>query len=165
MSTHCGRAMPVCLRVASAGRAESSILSAGGAESMMLSEPVLRVWYSQQWCWEDHTLSAACWEYDTILFGCVIFFGGNLPKLGNPYCGLTNNQRTMTNQLTTEEFKFGNNRTRRCWHLTNKMMEVWQNLAPFSSRPIGATVEELLIKVLNRLSSGDHQYHLLLFFT
>ncbi len=35
--THRQRAMPVCLRVASAGGAESIILSAGGAESMMLS--------------------------------------------------------------------------------------------------------------------------------
>ncbi len=34
---HRWRAMPVCLRVASAGSAESIILSAGGAESMMLS--------------------------------------------------------------------------------------------------------------------------------
>jgi hypothetical protein len=35
--THCQRAVPECLRVASAGGAESIILSAGGAESMMLS--------------------------------------------------------------------------------------------------------------------------------
>jgi hypothetical protein len=36
-STHCWCAMPVCLRVTSAGSAESIILSAGGVESMMLS--------------------------------------------------------------------------------------------------------------------------------
>jgi hypothetical protein len=34
---HCCCAVPVCLRVASAGGAESVILSAGGAESLMLS--------------------------------------------------------------------------------------------------------------------------------
>jgi hypothetical protein len=34
---HCRRAVPDCLRVASAGGAESIILSAGGAECMMLS--------------------------------------------------------------------------------------------------------------------------------
>jgi hypothetical protein len=36
-SMHCQCTMPVCLRVASMGGAESIILSVGGAESMMLS--------------------------------------------------------------------------------------------------------------------------------
>ncbi len=35
---HCRRAVPECLQVVSAGGAESMILSAGGAESMMLSD-------------------------------------------------------------------------------------------------------------------------------
>jgi hypothetical protein len=37
LSTHHQGAMPVCLRVASAGGTESIVLSAGGAENMMLS--------------------------------------------------------------------------------------------------------------------------------
>jgi hypothetical protein len=33
------------------------------------------------------------------------------------------------------------------------MFEVWQNSAPFGSRPIGSAVEALLTKVVNRQSS------------
>ncbi len=50
----------------SVGSAESIILSVGGAESMMLSALVLRALYSQHQHWEHHTLSATCWEYDTL---------------------------------------------------------------------------------------------------
>ncbi len=46
--------------------AESMILSAGGAESMMLSALTLRVSYSQRRHWEHHTLSAARWEHHTL---------------------------------------------------------------------------------------------------
>jgi hypothetical protein len=43
-----------------------------------------------------------------------------------------------TNQLTAVELN------------TDTNFEVWQNLAPFGGRPIGGTVEALLIKVVNR---------------
>jgi hypothetical protein len=33
------------------------------------------------------------------------------------------------------------------------MFKVWQNLAPFGSKPIGGAVEVLLTKVINRRSS------------
>ncbi len=36
---------------------------------------------------------------------------------------------------------------------TNNLLEVWQNLAPFGSRPIGGAVEALLTQVVNWQSS------------
>jgi hypothetical protein len=68
---------------------------------------------------------------------------GNLLKPGNPYCGLTNQQPT------TEELKYSHHKVWRHQHPTNNMFEVWQNLAPFSGRPIGGAVEALLTKVIN----------------
>jgi hypothetical protein len=69
----------------------------------------------------------------------------NLPKPGNPYCGLTNNQPTdrPINRLTAEELKYSRNRAGRHHCPTNNLLEVWQNLAPLCGRPIGAAVEAL----------------------
>ncbi len=55
--------------------------------------------------------------------------------------------------MTAEELKYSCNRARRRPRPTNNLLEVWQNLAPFSGRPIGAAVEALLTKVFNRQSS------------
>jgi hypothetical protein len=43
---HCRCAMPKCFLVASAGGAESIILSVGGTECMMLSAPVSLCYYA-----------------------------------------------------------------------------------------------------------------------
>jgi hypothetical protein len=58
-----------------------------------------------------------------------------------------------TDQPLAEELKYS--RKRAWWHQrpTTNLLEVWQNLAIFSSRPIGDAVEVLLTKVVNlRLS-------------
>jgi hypothetical protein len=61
---------------------------------------------------------------------------------------MTNNQRP-----TTEELKYSRDRAWRHQRPTNNLLEVWQNLAPFSSRPISSAVEALLTKVVNWQSS------------
>jgi hypothetical protein len=79
-------------------------------------------------------------------------FGGKPPKAWEPLLW-TNQQPTNdqpTNQLTAEELKYSHTRSRRHQRLTNNLLEVWQNLAPFGGRPIGAAVEALLTKVVNR---------------
>jgi hypothetical protein len=77
----------------------------------------------------------------------------------------TNNQRLRTtDQLTTEKLKYSCNRAQWRQCPTNNLLEVWQNLAPFSGRPIGAAVEALLMIVVNWQSLGDHEYCRLLFF-
>jgi hypothetical protein len=67
----------------------------------------------------------------------------------------TNNQRPTTGRLTIEELNYSCNRAWRRGRLSNNLVEVWQNLAPFGGRLIDATVEALLTKVLNRQSSGS----------
>ncbi len=64
----------------------------------------------------------------------------------------TNDQWPMTNdqQPTAEELKYSRNRARRGQCPTNNMLEVWQNLASFSGRPISGVVVTLLTKVVNR---------------
>jgi hypothetical protein len=109
-------------------------------------------------------LTLSSWRETSQSLGTIILFKGNLPKPGNPYCGPTN-QPTNNQQLTAEELKYSRNRARQCQCPTNNLLKVWQNLAPFSGRLIGTAVEALLTKVLNRQSSGDHQYCRLLFFT
>ncbi len=54
-----------------------------------------------------------------------------------------------TDRLTAEELKYSHNRARRRQRPTNNLLEVWQNSAPFSGRPIGAAVEALLTIVVN----------------
>ncbi len=62
--------------------------------------------------------------------------------------------RPTDQRLTAEELKCSRNRARRRRRSTNNLLEVWQNSAPFvGGRPIGAAVEALLTKVLNRRSS------------
>jgi hypothetical protein len=70
---------------------------------------------------------------------------GNPPKPGNPYCGPTKDQPTNRpiNLLTAEELKYSRNRAWGHHCLTNNLLEVWQNLAPFDGRPIGTAVEAL----------------------
>jgi hypothetical protein len=55
--------------------------------------------------------------------------------------------------MTTEELKYSCDRAQ--WHRrpTNNMFEVWQNSAPFGSRPIGGAIEVMLTKVINQQSS------------
>jgi hypothetical protein len=74
----------------------------------------------------------------------------NLPKPRNPYCGPTDQP---TNQLLAEKLKYSRDRAR--WHQcpTNNLLEVWQNLAIFGGRPIGAAVEALLTIVVSLQSS------------
>jgi hypothetical protein len=55
-----------------------------------------------------------------------------------------------TNQLLAEELKYSRDRAWRHQRPTNNLLEVWQNLAIFGSRPIGGTVEALLTKVVNQ---------------
>jgi hypothetical protein len=91
----------------------------------------------------------------------VIFLEGNLLKPGNPYCGPADKQPTTNNQPATEELKYGQDRARRRRCPTNKMFEVWQNLAPFGCRPIGGIVEALLTKVVNSFTAnGTYMCHL-----
>jgi hypothetical protein len=59
----------------------------------------------------------------------------------------------LTNQLLAEELKYSHDRAQRRQRPTNNMLEVWQNLAIFGGRPIGAAVEVLLTKVGNQRSS------------
>jgi hypothetical protein len=77
----------------------------------------------------------------------------------------TNNQQPTTNnqQPATEELKYSRNRARRHQCPTNNLLKVWQSLAPFGGRPIGAAVEVLLAIVLIWQLSGDHQYCWLFF--
>jgi hypothetical protein len=76
----------------------------------------------------------------------------------------TDDQQPTTNDiLTAEELKYSRNMAWQHWQPTNNLLEVWQNLAPFGSRPIGAAIEALLTKVLNWQSSDDRQYRRLLF--
>jgi hypothetical protein len=70
---------------------------------------------------------------------------GNLLKPGNPYCGLSADQR-----LAAEELKYILDGARQRQRPTNNMFGVWQNLAPFGGRPIGGTIEVLLTKVNNQ---------------
>jgi hypothetical protein len=60
-----------------------------------------------------------------------------------------------TNQLLAEKFKYSRDRAR--WHQrpTNNLLEVWQNLAIFSGRPISSAVEALLTKVGNQQLSAS----------
>jgi hypothetical protein len=51
--------------------------------------------------------------------------------------------------VTAEELQHSRNRAQRRQHPTNYLLEVWQNMAIFGSRPIGGAVEMLLTKVLN----------------
>jgi hypothetical protein len=74
----------------------------------------------------------------------LILLEGSLPKPRNPYHGPINNQ-----QPTAEELKYSRKRARRHQRPTNNLLEVWQNLAPFGSRPIGSAVEALLTKIVN----------------
>jgi hypothetical protein len=55
---------------------------------------------------------------------------------------------TDDQQLAAEELKLSRNRA--WWHQrpTNNMFEVWQNMAPFSGRPIGGAVEALSTQIL-----------------
>jgi hypothetical protein len=85
----------------------------------------------------------------------IVLMEGNLPKPGNPYCGLTNQRPTdrPTDQPLAEELKYSRNRAQQYQCPTNNLLEVWQNLAVFSGRLIGGTVEALLTKVLNQQST------------
>jgi hypothetical protein len=58
----------------------------------------------------------------------------------------------MTNNwLTTKKLKYSRNGAWRRRHPTNNLLKVvWQNLAIFGGRTIGATVEVLLTIVINR---------------
>jgi hypothetical protein len=59
----------------------------------------------------------------------------------------------MTDRLTAEELKYSHNRPGQRQRPTIDPLEVWQNLAPFGSRPISSAVEALLTKVVTgRLS-------------
>ncbi len=75
-------------------------------------------------------------------------FGGKPPKAQQPLLWTTTDQR-----LPAEELKYSYDRAP--WHQrpTNSMLEVWQDLASFSGRPIGSTIEVLLAKVVNQRSS------------
>jgi hypothetical protein len=83
----------------------------------------------------------------------IILLKGNLPKPGNPYCGLTNNR--PTDQLSAEELKYSCHSAQRCWRPTNNLLEVWQKLAIFGCRPFGAAVEALLMIVVYFQSSSS----------
>jgi hypothetical protein len=56
-------------------------------------------------------------------------------------------------QPTAEELKYSCNRARQRQRPTNNLLKVWQNLAIFGGRPIGAAVETLLTIVVNQQSS------------
>jgi hypothetical protein len=71
-------------------------------------------------------------------------FGGKPPKARQPSLWPVDQWPT-----TTEELKNRRNRARWRQHPINNMFEVWQNLAPFGSRPIGGAVEALLTKIIN----------------
>jgi hypothetical protein len=58
-----------------------------------------------------------------------------------------------TDQLVAEELKYSRNRAWRRQRPSNNLLEVWQNLAIFGGRPIGAAVEALLTIIVNRQSS------------
>jgi hypothetical protein len=93
-----------------------------------------------------------------IKFWGIVLLEGNLLKPGNRYCGLLTNDRPTTNNQPTnqppaEELKYIRNREQQHQHPTNNMLEVWQNLAHFGSRPIGGAVEVLLTNLVNQQSS------------
>ncbi len=61
----------------------------------------------------------------------------------------------ISDWLVAEELKYSRNRARRHWRPSNNLLGVWQKLAIFSGRPIGAAVEALLTIIVNqRLSSS-----------
>jgi hypothetical protein len=68
-------------------------------------------------------------------------FGGKPSKARQPL--LRTNR--PTDQLASEELIYSQDRA--C--LLNNIFEVWQNLAPFGSRPIGGVVKALLTQVVN----------------
>jgi hypothetical protein len=74
-------------------------------------------------------------------------FVGKHPKAQHPYCG------PMTDRPLTEELKCSRNRAQRHQRPTNNMLEVWQNSASFSGRPICGAIEALLTKIVNRQMS------------
>jgi hypothetical protein len=67
----------------------------------------------------------------------------------------TNDRPTdqSTNQPLAKELKYSRNTARRHQRPTNNLLEVWQNSAIFSGRPIGGAIEALLTKVVNQRSS------------
>jgi hypothetical protein len=60
------------------------------------------------------------------------------------------NKQPTTNRLTAEELQYSGDTARQHQRPTNNLLEVWQNSAPFSGRPIGIAVEALLTKVINQ---------------
>jgi hypothetical protein len=76
---------------------------------------------------------------------------GNLLKPRNPYLQPTDQLADQaTNQPATDELNYSHHMAQRHQCPTKNLLEVWQNLAIFGSRPIGAAVEVLLTKVVNQ---------------
>jgi hypothetical protein len=55
--------------------------------------------------------------------------------------------------MTAEELKYSRHSAWQRQRPINNLLEVWQNSAIFGSRPISATIEALLMIVVNRQSS------------
>ncbi len=77
----------------------------------------------------------------------TLSFWRETPKAREPL--LWTNQQTTNDQLTAEEWKYSRHSARQRWHPTNNLLEVWQHLAIFGGRSIGAIVEVLLMIVVN----------------
>jgi hypothetical protein len=75
----------------------------------------------------------------------MLSFWRETPKAWEPF--------SWTDWLTAEEFNYSGNRAWRHPCATYNLLAVWQNVSIFGSRPIGATVEAQLTKVVNWQSS------------